>query len=361
MDRRPDCSLDSTTRTHAEVPLAVARRPLRGIDPGAARRIGRTRVTTAHAAPRHAQGARSSLLPASEPPIRLVGQKLSRQRPRRSSARTRSRRSRRSTGGPSDDEGGPATPRSVAWLRAGPRDWYPVARPAVAIDEERRMTRAPTAQDGSDVGARRCGTPRRLPSDTSSVSPASSLTSRHNARGGSTVGCPTGSAGSSSARASPAFPRHISIPLAHARDRRKAHRYRADEHATMADRVVVQFDKRERRDDQAHQSRPARARHACRDRRDLQLIGTTAPLSRPRSTARECPRSWRCSRRPTPWSLPVESERRCRRCPSRSRRAWTISCRGRDHPPGSDPGQRGPSVPAAQAGPRAGCLPQSQP
>ena len=141
--------------------------------------------------------------------------------------------------------------------------------------------------------------------------------------------------------------------------RHRPHRARDDEGPRR--RPVRQA---RRRDHEADQARPARARDAGRDRRvhpahRARLRG----LPRPRPDPRGDPRGVR--------DAPGRGHRR--RVPGRVARPDADAAQvaageprrpgggGRDHPPGADPGQRGPPVPAPQAGAGAGDLPAPQP
>ena len=153
--------------------------------------------------------------------------------------------------GPSDDEGGPGdTPASVAWLRAGRGTGYPEqatrarSRTSPGRPGERHAVAA-TAEDGSTGPPERCGTRRRhrqRPSSVARIEPEEPA----RARGGSTVGLSHWERWLEFCARIDGFPRHLSIhsggmlvtaaPLIDIAPLEKA---------TMPDRVVVQFDKRD--------------------------------------------------------------------------------------------------------------------
>ena len=173
--------------------------------------------------------------------------------------------------GPSDDEGGPGdTPASVAWLRAGRGTGYPGQRPGdtpttvVKVDDESGMPLPPPrktdrlgrpsrwdpppnsprseAEVSDAIGPR---TPPPTPANTSSVARIEPEPAPQ-ARGGSTVGLSHWERWLEFCARIDGFPRHLSIhsggmlvtaaPLIDIAPLEKA---------TMVDRVVVQFDKRD--------------------------------------------------------------------------------------------------------------------
>ena len=100
------------------------------------------------------------------------------------------------------------------------------------------------------------------------------------------------------------------------------------ERATMAGPGRRPVRQARRRDAQAHQARPARARDARRDGRDAPAHRARLRASASTSTGcrRTSRRSSRCSRRPTrSASSRSRAGPRCRRCRSRGRRASTTS------------------------------------
>ena len=125
------------------------------------------------------------------------------------------------------------------------------------------------------------------------------------------------------------------------------------ERATMQDRVVVQYDKRDVETMKLIKLDLLGPRDARRDRRDAPAHrARLRRLPRPRPDPRGDPRGVRdapggghgraCSRSsPGPDADAAEVAAGEPRRPRRG---------GRDHPPGPDPGQRGPPVPAPQAG-----------
>lgn len=137
-------------------------------------------------------------------------------------------------GGTSDDEGGPGdTPASVAWLQAGRGTGY------VAVDPEHGMPEpAPRATD-------RLGRPGMWDSSTSSVARVEPEL-RPTARGGSTVSLSHWERWLEFCARIDGFPRHLSI---HSGGMLVTAAPLIDiapiERATMVDRVVVQFDKRD--------------------------------------------------------------------------------------------------------------------
>ncbi|MFP5342490.1 MAG: PHP domain-containing protein [Candidatus Limnocylindria bacterium] len=142
-------------------------------------------------------------------------------------------------GGTSDDEGGPGdTPASVAWLQAGRGTGY------VAVDPDHGMPEpAPRATDR--LGRPSMWDPAPTPAATSSVAriePEPPPT----VRGGSTVGLSHWERWLEFCARIDGFPRHLSI---HSGGMLVTAAPLIDiapiERATMADRVVVQFDKRD--------------------------------------------------------------------------------------------------------------------
>jgi error-prone DNA polymerase len=142
-------------------------------------------------------------------------------------------------GGTSDDEGGPGdTPASVAWLQAGRGTGY------VAVDPEHGMPQpAPRATDR--LGRPNMWDPPPTPANTSSVARVEPEP-RPTARGGSTVGLSHWERWLEFCARIDGFPRHLSI---HSGGMLVTAAPLIDiapiERATMVDRVVVQFDKRD--------------------------------------------------------------------------------------------------------------------
>jgi DNA polymerase III alpha subunit len=151
-------------------------------------------------------------------------------------------------GGPSDDEGGPGdSPASVAWLRAGRGTGYPGERRGhgpghVPIDEESGMTLPPPRKTDRLGRPSMWDPPAPSPSEVRGGAP-----STPSARGfGSTVGLSHWERWLEFCARIDGFPRHLSI---HSGGMLVTAAPLIDiaplEHATMADRVVVQFDKRD--------------------------------------------------------------------------------------------------------------------
>jgi len=153
--------------------------------------------------------------------------------------------------GPSDDEGGPGdTPASVAWLRAGRGTGYPGQRPVdtpttvVEVDDESGMP-LPPPRKTDHLGRPSMWDPPPTPANTSSVARVEPEPAPQ-ARGGSTVGLSHWERWLEFCARIDGFPRHLSIhsggmlvtaaPLIDIAPLEKA---------TMVDRVVVQFDKRD--------------------------------------------------------------------------------------------------------------------
>jgi error-prone DNA polymerase len=153
--------------------------------------------------------------------------------------------------GPSDDEGGPGdTPASVAWLRAGRGTGYPGQRPVdtpttvVEVDDESGMP-LPPPRKTDRLGRPSMWDPPPTPANTSSVARVEPEPAPQ-PRGGSTVGLSHWERWLEFCARIDGFPRHLSIhsggmlvtaaPLIDIAPLEKA---------TMVDRVVVQFDKRD--------------------------------------------------------------------------------------------------------------------
>src|SRR6476661_7039154 len=157
----------------------------------------------------------------------------------------------RRPGGRTDDEGGPGdTPASVAWLRAGRGTGYPGQRPVdtpttvVEVDDESGMP-LPPPRKTDRLGRPSMWDPPPTPANTSSVARVEPEPAPQ-ARGGSTVGLSHWERWLEFCARIDGFPRHLSIhsggmlvtaaPLIDIAPLEKA---------TMVDRVVVQFDKRD--------------------------------------------------------------------------------------------------------------------
>ena len=185
------------------------------------------------------------------------------------------------------------------------------------------------------------------------------------ARGGSTVGMSDWERWLEFCARIDGFPRHLSI---HSGGMLVTAAPLIDiapiERATMQDRVVVQFDKRDVEELKLIKLDLLGLGMLAAIDETLQLIehdcATCVVLD---SLPEEIPRGLRDApggrhrgrlpgREPGADADPAEVEAGQ---PRRSRR------RGRDHPAGPDPGQRGPPVPAPEAGPRAGDLPPPEP
>jgi error-prone DNA polymerase len=149
-------------------------------------------------------------------------------------------------GGRSDDEGGPGdSPASVAWLRAGRGTGYPSDRPRpVPVDPESGMT-LPPPRKTDRLGRPSMWDPPPSPANSSSVARIEPEP-RPQARGGSTIGLSHWERWLEFCARIDGFPRHLSI---HSGGMLVTAAPLIDiaplEHATMADRVVVQFDKRD--------------------------------------------------------------------------------------------------------------------
>ena len=195
--------------------------------------------------------------------------------------------------------------------------------------------------------------------------PRSSRSRRRQARGGSTVGLSDWERWLEFCARIDGFPRHLSI---HSGGMLVTAAPLIDiaplERATMPDRVVVQFDKRDVETLKLIKLDLLGLGHARRDRRDAPAHrARLRGLPRPRSAARGDPRGLR----------DAPGGRHGRGLPGREPGADADAAeveaaeprrprgRGRDHPAGPDPGQRRPPVPAPQAGPRAGDLPPPEP
>ncbi|MEZ0239643.1 MAG: OB-fold nucleic acid binding domain-containing protein, partial [Chloroflexota bacterium] len=159
-------------------------------------------------------------------------------------------------GGPSDDEGGPGdSPASVAWLRAGRGTGYPGQTgpgPApIPIDEESGMTLPPPRKTDRLGRPSMWDPPPQTPGPSEVRGGAPSTPSARGlappqARGGSTVGLSHWERWLEFCARIDGFPRHLSI---HSGGMLVTAAPLIDiaplEHATMTDRVVVQFDKRD--------------------------------------------------------------------------------------------------------------------
>jgi error-prone DNA polymerase len=142
-------------------------------------------------------------------------------------------------GGTSDDEGGPGdTPASVAWLKAGRGTGY------VAVDPEHGQT-LPPPRKTDRLGRPSMWDPAPSPANTSSVARVEPEPPPQ-ARGGSTVGLSHWERWLEFCARIDGFPRHLSI---HSGGMLVTAAPLIDiapvERATMVDRVVVQFDKRD--------------------------------------------------------------------------------------------------------------------
>ena len=155
-------------------------------------------------------------------------------------------------GGRHDDEGGPGdTPASVAWLRAGRGTGYDAdARPARRPGADRRPAGRPGERPAGAAAARRrtswagrpTGIRRRAGRSVARIEPEPPP----QARGGSTVGMSDWERWLEFCARIDGFPRHLSI---HSGGMLVTAAPLIDiapiERATMVDRVVVQFDKRD--------------------------------------------------------------------------------------------------------------------
>ena len=142
-------------------------------------------------------------------------------------------------GGPSDDEGGPGdSPASVAWLRAGRGTGY------VPVDPEHGQP-LPPPRKTDRLGRPSMWDPPPTPANTSSVARIEPEPPPQ-ARGGSTVGLSHWERWLEFCARIDGFPRHLSI---HSGGMLVTAAPLIDiapiEKATMVDRVVVQFDKRD--------------------------------------------------------------------------------------------------------------------
>ena len=312
-----------------------------------------------------------------------------RSRPPPGSATIRWRRGRRSgvVARPGTRAGPGDTPASVAWLRAGKGTGYAAERDRLvragtgggraAIDPESGQVEPPRARHdrgraalsaGRTAGIRR---PRR-PATMGRGGSAGPVVGRSDRAGGAAAG-PRRLDG----RAQPLgalarvlrSDRWLPAPSLdpqrrHARDGRAAHRHRAagaGDDAGSGRRPVRQA---RRRDAQADQARPARARDARRDGRDAPAHrARLRRVHRSRSAAggragglRDAP--GRRHGRGLPGREPGADADAAEVTPGEPRRPRG---RGRDHPARADPGQRRPPVPAAQAGAGARDVPPPDP
>jgi DNA polymerase III alpha subunit len=150
--------------------------------------------------------------------------------------------------GPSDDEGGPGdSPASVAWLRAGRGTGYGVLGPppgTVPVDPESGME-LPPPRKTDRLGRPSMWDAPPTPANTSSVARVEPEPTPQ-ARGGSTVGLSHWERWLEFCARIDGFPRHLSI---HSGGMLVTAAPLIDiapiEKATMVDRVVVQFDKRD--------------------------------------------------------------------------------------------------------------------
>ncbi|MGZ9276617.1 MAG: helix-hairpin-helix domain-containing protein, partial [Candidatus Limnocylindrales bacterium] len=151
-------------------------------------------------------------------------------------------------GGPSDDEGGPGdSPASVAWLRAGRGTGYEVLGPppgAVPVHPDHGM-QLPPPRKSDRLGRPSMWDPPPTPATTDSVARVEPEP-RPQPRGGSTVGLSHWERWLEFCARIDGFPRHLSI---HSGGMLVTAAPLIDiapiERATMVDRVVVQFDKRD--------------------------------------------------------------------------------------------------------------------
>jgi DNA polymerase III alpha subunit len=151
-------------------------------------------------------------------------------------------------GGTSDDEGGPGdSPASVAWLRAGRGTGYGVLGPpsgVVPVDPEHGQP-LPPPRKTDRLGRPSMWDPQPTPANSSSVARIEPEESPQ-ARGGSTVGLSHWERWLEFCARIDGFPRHLSI---HSGGMLVTAAPLVDiapiERATMVDRVVVQFDKRD--------------------------------------------------------------------------------------------------------------------
>ena len=151
-------------------------------------------------------------------------------------------------GGTSDDEGGPGdSPASVAWLRAGRGTGYGVLGPppgAVPVDPDHGMP-LPPPRKTDRLGRPSMWDPQPTPANSSSVARIEPDPPPQ-ARGGSTVGLSHWERWLEFCARIDGFPRHLSI---HSGGMLVTAAPLIDiapiERATMVDRVVVQFDKRD--------------------------------------------------------------------------------------------------------------------
>ena len=151
-------------------------------------------------------------------------------------------------GGQSDDEGGPGdSPASVAWLRAGRGTGYGVLGPppgAVPVDPDHGMPLPPPRRTDR-LGRPSMWDPPPTPANSSSVARIDPEPPPQ-ARGGSTVGLSHWERWLEFCARIDGFPRHLSI---HSGGMLVTAAPLIDiapiEKATMVDRVVVQFDKRD--------------------------------------------------------------------------------------------------------------------
>ncbi len=286
-------------------------------------------------------------------------------------------------GGTSGDEGGPGdTPASVAWLRAGKGTGYAAERERLVPpglvgrsgDRSREWPGRAAAARGRSAGQAgslgsaaelsevQGGAPRRHWPGRGGSAGQSSVAriepeAPPQARGGSTVGLSHWERWLEFCARIDGFPRHLSI---HSGGMLVTAAPLIDiaplERATMPDRVVVQFDKRDVETLKLIKLDLLGPRDARRDRRDAPAHrARLRRVHRSRSAAggragglRDAP--GRRHGRGLPGREPGTDADAAEVTPGEPRRPRG---RGRDHPPRADPGQRRPPVPAAQAGPRA--------
>ena len=264
-------------------------------------------------------------------------------------------------GGTSDDEGGPGdTPASVAWLRAGRGTGYRIRGPGTSAIDPRRPAAAPAAQDGPTRSAQHVGPGTRAP-PTPVPWPASSPSRRRR---------PAAVRRSASSHWErwlefcariDGFPRHLSI---HSGGMLVTAAPLIDiapiERATMADRVVVQFDKRD-------------VETLKLIKLDLLGLGMLAAMDETlQLIEHDCAVCLDLDRMPedvpevfamlqaadTVGVFQVESRAQMQTLPkSKPQSLDDLVVEVAIIRPGPDPGQRRPPVPAPPAGPRAGDLP----
>ena len=270
-------------------------------------------------------------------------------------------------GGTSDDEGGPGdSPASVAWLRAGRGTGYGVIGPppgAVPVDPDHGMP-LPPPRKTDRLGRPSMWDAPPTPANSSSVARIEPEPPPQ-ARGGSTVGLSHWERWLEFCARIDGFPRHLSI---HSGGMLVTAAPLIDiapiERATMVDRVVVQFDKRDVETlklikldllglgmlaaiDETLQL----IEHDCAVCLDLDRLPEEVPEVFEMLGASDTVGVFQVESRAQMQTLPEVAAAE----PGRPRG------RGRDHPAGPDPGQRGPPVPPAAAGPGAGDLPAPEP